>query len=183
MAILEARDENDQDRTDNILSDGHGHVRIADLERTTVTITERVEVPGIVDSVAYAAEDALGTQANIVVPVQGNITAAQAIDTDDNNIPFNILIFNAPYTPVADNAPFTLNINDYDKLIGILTVDTFVAVSGDTIGQETGANLAYETTTDGLIYCQLVTTSTPNYAAGTGIFLSLTIESKEVMFA
>lgn len=174
MAIVEAKRENDRDRTIDAVADEHGHQRVADLERTSTKPTETVLVPGIGTGVAYAADDALGTQLTMQVPDIGIIMGVQSIDTDDEEIDFNILVFDAPFTPVADNAPFTLDASDYQHLVGVITMDTFVSISGDTLGAENNVNLPY-TAPNNHLYLQVVTTSNPTYATGTGIRLKLMI--------
>lgn len=148
-------------------------LKVTTYKPTVVNTTLR-EVPGIVASAAYAAEDALGLVADIEVPEDGVLTNLLSIDTDDNAITFNALIFNEKPTVVADNAAFTLAAADFDKLVGVVTVDSFVAVAADTLGTENNIDLAYHAPLKRL-WIQLVTTGTPNFAAGTSIWLKLGI--------
>lgn len=131
-------------------------------------------VPGIAPSVAYAAEDALGTKFTIPVPPKGIILSALLIDTDDNTDEIDFLLFDRDFTGGTDNSAFTLAAGDHEALIGVFAIDTFKAVNGDQIGVANNIGLAYSAP-EGVLNIQAVTQGTQNFGSGTGVSLILSI--------
>ena len=175
--------ENDPNRAAPMLGKEYGggvHMRVADLERTQTLKTAMTPIQGIGAGVAYAAEDAVGVPTGIVVPDRGIIMGALSYDTDDNELDFSILLFESAITPTDDNSAFLLAANDIPKLMGVITMDTFKSINGDVLGQVSNVNIPYSAPNKTLVM-QVVTNGSPNFSAGTGLWVGLQIWTRSVL--
>lgn len=177
---MQARREGPETKDLPIIADIHGHIRVADLEHSVFITTEPMQVPGIVSGVPYSNEDAVGQPFGIQVPPNGIIMSAQLIDTDDNEINRTILLFDASFSATADNSPFVLARDDYPKLIHPIKIQTFLTLNGDVIGYEENVNVPYSVP-EKVLHAQIITQGAPNFAANTGLWVSLGIWTRATM--
>ena len=181
MADMRAFLEDEPNRAGPLLMNRKGHLRVADLERSIFGRSVATQVPGLGTGVAYTAEDAVGLPATIPVPKAGIIMAATVIDTDDNEVNMNLLVFDSTISTPTDNAAFVLLVADYSKLVGPpILISTFAPISGDVIGSSSNVNMPYKADS-GFLQVQVVTTGSPNFATGTGLWLSFQIWTRETM--
>lgn len=158
-----------------VLIDDNGRVAVFGDESVIVN-TAPVAVDGMAAN-GHADEDVVGLPITIDVPKEGIILSAIGVDTDDEEIEYNIFVFNKPFTASDDDAAFTLVAADIPNLVGIINVNSFVNINGDAVGTENNINMPYHTSTRKL-YCQIVTTGTPNYALTTELWISFGIQAR-----
>ena len=168
--MVDLRAYDPDDRPVRVQANSRGELIIDGQEKTIMVHTVPVNVPGKATN-AHAAEDVIGDSIVISVPDDGIILSALGVDNDDESIEYNIFVFNEPFTATADDTTFVLVAEDVPKLLGVINVNSFVGTSGVTIGTENNINMPYHTDL-GNLYCQLVTTGAPNYAAGKELLIS-----------
>ena len=144
------------------------HVALPDGAVVTSHVyrSETIEIPGIGAAVAYASGDAFGTKFSINVPNEGTIATLVFIDRDDEGITKEFILFDAEFSPTADNSAFTVSDTDMARCIGNIIVDSadFTNFAANQICVASPA-LAYKVT-NGRIWCQVVTRGADNIAAG-----------------
>lgn len=161
------------------LADEEGRLKVSGLERTEMFNSPMVKVPLVTGSV-YTAGDAMGLPFTIPAPKTGIVLSAQAWDTDDETIAYYLLLYkNTVQNVIGDHDPFALGAEDYTNFIGAILIDTFMTIGADTLGSETNINLPYATDGNGLV-AVVVTSGTPNYAAGESLRITLGIWSREI---
>ncbi len=166
-------------RTIRSLADEEGRLVVSGLEQTRMYNSILAKVP-LATGTIYVAGDAMGLPFRISAPKEGIILSVQAWDTDDETIAYYVLLFkHAPAVQVADHDPFILDPSDYPNFIAAILVDSFLTIGVDTMGSETNINLPYATDGEDL-FAVIVTSGTPNYAAGTSLNITLGIWSREL---
>jgi hypothetical protein len=162
---VEIRFRSDASEDNEEVNGGHAlPVSLDGPVKTELYVTQLVRVPYGATSGALDAADAMGDPFFFSVPRKGRILGIRMIDQDDDTVAATIHIFNRPFTAAASDAAFTISAADS---IGWVTSEVFD--SGTDIGSAKGFNITdvnkdYETQ-NGILYCQLSTSGTPNFAS------------------
>ncbi|RJO63690.1 MAG: hypothetical protein C4523_19610 [Myxococcales bacterium] len=129
---------------------------------------------------AYSANDVVGGELTLTnaMRVSGGSGVLHAITVHDaaaQNVALDIYVFDsAPAANLADNAAWAWTAGDEDKFLGLVRVaaSDYVSAAGD--GFVTLRNLGLPVKANGSanLYCYIVTTGTPTYAATTDLTLS-----------
>lgn len=132
---------------------------------------------------AYSANDAVGGKltfagAAIAGAQTGAIRAVVLQDKAKQAIAADLVLFNADFTPTADNAAFAPSTTDLAKIIGVIPLpsanySSFNANGVQTVQCDLPFELAEGSTA---IYGQLVTRGTPTYAATSDLTIALVVE-------
>jgi hypothetical protein len=144
--------------------DGQGSVPTR-VRRIT---TEMVVVPGVGVG-AHAADDAVGTR--FIVPVgtrSGVIEAVILVDLAAQTGAYDLLLFDADFTAVADDAPFDLTDTERGRFVGGVNIPSAAGVIfGATETLYTVKDIQFPFTAPaGVLYAQLTTQGTPTFAVG-----------------
>lgn len=130
---------------------------------------------------ALDANDAIGDEFKIRVPVSGLIQSASLVDRDDEGSQIDVVLLDAIFTGAAGDAAFSLSDEDARKVIITLKFTTF----DDNVSNQTSSleNLgkAYRVppmakgSKFGWIYAQGITRATPTIAGGSEPLVRLEI--------
>ena len=137
-------------------------------------VTAEARVPGLHFGSAYDAKDALGTKFSLDVPPQGFLHMVRIIDTDSEEIDFDVHIFDRDFTGGSDADAFTLVEAENQFHVAPVTMTDFVLTGNSSVAAKTLQGIPY-TAPNRKLYCQLVTSGAPTYGAGTGIWIRATI--------
>lgn len=132
--------------------------------------TPLIVVPGL-DTNAYGADDQVGTGFTVNVNcASGAIEGVILVDLGAQAAAaFDLLVFEASPTAVANNAAFDLVDSERGLFIGKITLpaaNQTVFGSTETIGSVFADPLLTFTAPAGVLYCLLTTQGTPTYAVG-----------------
>lgn len=154
-----------------------------DFIKSIVNVQERlhntdfIAIPGITIGAAHSDGDALGTMFVFEnLPKAGRIQTGIFLDLDDEGIEMDLILFNRPFTPTADDAAFAVSDSDLLKLVGHITFSTFLNYANNQSSTASGLFLTY-TAPQGRLYAQMVTRGTPNIAATNIPRIGMTIEA------
>lgn len=151
-------------------------------------LQEIAETPTITAAGIYAAGDAIGGMLTFENAVSfnggsGAIVKVVIIDDAQQLAPIDIVFFNQPFTPTADNAPFTPTDVDMQNCIGyvdILAADYANFVNNSVACKALGLyRLPFPfrvADTQTSLYAQMVVRATPTYVAVDDLTVKLTIE-------
>lgn len=130
---------------------------------------------------ALDANDAIGDEFQILVPVSGIIQSASLIDRDDEGSQIDVALLDSLFTSAAGDAAFSLSDLDAQRVIITLKFTTF----DDNVNNQTSSleniGKAYRVpprtnrSKFGFIFAQGITRATPTIAAGSEPMLRLEI--------
>src|SRR3990167_1760785 len=133
---------------------------------------------------AYSANDVVGgTLTFLNIPPSGTIRAVTLMDQAKQAGAYQLVLFDASPTAIADNAPYDIADDDVDAIIGAIHItDTAGADKFDFSDNKAyhRQNLAIpykRAGTSVAIYGFLIALGTPTYAATTDVRLRLHIEA------
>jgi hypothetical protein len=149
---------------------------------TDKVITREVQ-PTITTS-AYSANDIVGGLMTFNVSSPSNcgiLNRIKITDADNEGAVFDLYIFNAAPTAIANGDAAQLLIADLDKLVckvevaaaDYKTVNSLKFAIKDEVSE--GVNVSYNADTSGNLYMYAVCTGTPTYAAATNLKFTLSV--------
>ena len=161
----------------------HGQLVQIDRANAPLPIVHRLYrvapfiVPGIGAAVAYANDDAMGTQFAFQAPSKGIIREVKFHDLDNEAIDKEIWLFDTTATLAADNAAFSIADADCLNVIAVFTMTTWRAAVNNQIGFTSNTPVVYDLM-DGrtTIFGGVKTKGANNIAAGSEPRLSFLIE-------
>lgn len=143
-----------------------------------MSVTYRVQIPGIGTASAYTAADAFGTLVTLSDVFRsekraGNIVQVVFYDLDDEGLQKDLIFYERPVTTTADNDAYAPSDADLLYCVGVLSLTTYVNLSSNQIGVWTGN--VRSRSTDNNLYVRLVTQGADNIAAGSIPWLAITV--------
>lgn len=128
---------------------------------------------------AYSAGDAIGGKLTFSgCPENGIIHGATLIDKAEQSAAIYLVLFDADFTAVSDNAAFSVTAGEQPNIIGVISFAAadYVDIGGDTVNTKMGLALPYELSSEtGRVYGQLFTTGTPTYGATSDLIVKLAV--------
>ena len=131
-------------------------------------------IPIITGGGAYISGDYVGESAaytsipgcSRVLGGTGVIKSAILIDKAKQSLPLEVWIFDAPFTPPADNAPWSISDADAQGLIGILEFSSYFATALNSISQVHFPLIGFKCKAGvNSLYMAMVTRGAPTYAS------------------
>ena len=143
-------------------------------------VADQLVTPTLTVAGAYVSGDFVGTSATplafaTAVRISGGsgiIHSAVLVDYAKQSIPIELWIFNATFTPPADNAAWSISDADALKCIAVITFDTWFASALNSVSFIGNIGKAFKLSGVTALYGALVTRGAPTYATGD---LSLTL--------
>ena len=139
-------------------------IRSALEKPVAIFITPAIDIGGIGTGAAYASGDAFGGLNVVDVPVQGIISNVWFFDKDDEGLAKEIVLFDRPFQPTADNSAFAPLDDDLSDCVGVINIDLFYNYSLNQVGNANPALLYHAPL--GKLWFQSVTRGADNIAAG-----------------
>ena len=132
------------------------------------------------DTAAYAAGDAVGIKGAFYAPKRGIVQSVNVLDQSDQQIQFDIVLFDGNFTGGTNNAAFDMADEDADKSAGHITVTNadFISFADNALASVHNVGLQY-VAPKGRLWFQVVTRGAPTYAAVTDLRFRLHILSDE----
>lgn len=128
------------------------------------------------DSAAYTANDVIGSLLTIMMNTNsGKIYGITVGENENIAIPGAFWLFDASPTVIADNQPFAPVFADHQKLVGIMTLPTAVAVNSLNIYNlvQNDKPILFWTKT---LYAYFVTSGTPDFGTTKSISVRFYVE-------
>ncbi|GEM_PF-4918400 len=143
-----------------------------------VSITRRVQVPGIGTGSAYTAADAFGTLItipNVFRPNKNSGIATKILfyDLDDEGIQKDCIFFGVPISTTANDDAYAPSDGDILSGSNGVSITTFFNWANNQMGVWNGS--AWVESMDTNLYVRLITQGADNIAAGSIPWLSITI--------
>lgn len=133
--------------------------------------TPLIVVPGMTTGI-YAADDAVGTKFQIPVHcTSGIIDALALVDLDAQSVAYDLLLFDADFTSVADNAAFDLLDGERGAFVGQINIPAAnQVVFGTTETLATVKDIQFPFVAPlGILFAVLTTQGTPTFAGAPGV--------------
>ena len=127
------------------------------------------------DTAAYAAGDAVGIKGAFYVPKRGIVQSVNVLDQSDQQIQFDIVLFDGNFTGGTNNAAFDMADEDADDFIEDVGYTGF---ADNALASVHNIGLQY-VAPQGRLWFQVVTRGAPTYAAVTDLRFRLHILSDE----
>jgi hypothetical protein len=128
---------------------------------------------------AYSDGDNIGgllkfKAADIYMDRVGYIQSAVLTDRASQEIDTDLIIFrdNPENSTFTDNAAFDVHDNDLDKILGIITFDTYKTFNDNSIASEGQLSIPFNIV-ESQIFAALVTRGTPTYASTSDITIRI----------
>lgn len=132
---------------------------------------------------AYSAGDAVGGKLTFSgCPEEGLIHSVTVIDKGEQSAELNLVLFEADFTSVNDNAAFDVTSTEEPDIIGVVNIvaTDYEDIGGLTVATVKNLSLPFKLTETAAakrarIYGQLVTVGTPTYTSTSDIIVKLAV--------
>jgi hypothetical protein len=137
-----------------------------------------VNVVPVISTSAYTAGDAVGGKIEAQGATKhGLLHSVTVIDKDQQKAPLSLVLYESDFTADADNAAFSVETADQDKILGVvnITADDYEDIDGNiSVATVKNLSLPVQNTTDvSTLRAQLKTTGTPTYTTVSSLTLKL----------
>jgi len=142
--------------------------------------TKTIDVPIVVTTPAYEANDVVGGLLTISVHSAGGggiIRRLAITDAANQKEAYALHFFDQSPTVIADAAAYAPTIADLKKLIGSVAIAAldYVELNSMAVVIKAAVGIEFESS-DGNIYAYLVAVATPDYAAVTDLNMRMTVD-------
>jgi hypothetical protein len=136
----------------------------------TLVPRRKIQVVPAFTGAAFSNGDAVGVKFTIpgagIIGGGGGIIVSAVLVSKIAFVATDLLIFDADFTGVADNAAFALTVADAGKVVGSASFASGVAMGTPSVSQVAALNLSFQSGPSGNLFGQIVTRGTPTYTAG-----------------
>jgi len=149
-----------------------------------------IEQTPVISTSAYTSGDALGGKLTFEYAARrpggtGIVMSVTIVDEAGNSVATDLILFNKDFTPTADNAPIAISDADAINIVGVINIVNadYTTTGANSVAEVTNTKLKFKCKEDWAddntgkkLYGQLVTRSTPTYAATNDITVKLKID-------
>lgn len=148
-------------------------------ETTVRTLSRSITVTPVVTAGAYSAADAVGGKMEFADATSSFNTAVLStvvvVDDADQGVALDIVCFNQSFTATADNAALAISDADAGNVVAWVSVATsdYVDLGASKVAVIGNINQLITTHGSTNLYCQMMTSGTPTYAAVDDLHVTL----------
>ena len=143
--------------------------------------TRDIVVTPTITAGAYSANDAVGGKLTFTGALGkqnwGAVNIACVItDKGKQDAALALVLFGADFTPIADNAAFDPSDADLIKIIGYISISTYLSWVDNSMAIGVATIPMVSGSASGTIYGQLYTTDTPTYTSASDLQVRLVLQ-------